>query len=250
MKSCILKPWLFEEPLPEQNFALFIKDREDFILYDLNELKKITVGMEDTLPYPMELMPAVVAYVSVRKNSPEKGSNCSGAYSIAYSVRNPKYKGAGSLLIRIVSSELGVPLTSDRVASSTPDAMASWKRLAKLPDAEIVPLDNFYSKFLDSMGNKIQKQYYHSDPKTGKLVDGEPLTPTLSDDCGMNSYSLDDTANKVGALNAFKFSMNTSTFKKNHQKGMKYVKEMLWDGGQFLANLGKAASLLFDEHYH
>ena len=200
-----------------------------FVLYNSTELSKaIESGFGE---YYYDVVPVVkrvlAAYLVLRTTvvPPESEdanhwSQCEGAYSVAFSARNPTYPGAGQLLVKLASSILKKPITSDRQGSSSNKAQAMWDRVEDDGDFKRVPLDNWY--YTGDPDNEhseeaIQQYADFSDKDNPEDLDG-PKTPTIKDDCYVHQqYSL-------GSADAWRASITTTAFVQRHKAIGKLLK--------------------------
>jgi len=223
------------------NLALaHYKAENDFILYDTEKLKDaIKLGTR------VNLLTVVAAYVELRKPR-NQYSKCSGAWNIAFSARNPAYPGAGQLTVKLASSVMGVPLTSDRSGSSSKDAKAMWQRVAADSSFTKVPLDNWFED--NSQGDDPR---YMDIMPSGKAVElPGPQTPTEEDDCIVPGGNIQTAAKALGSKDAYQSSVDATPFQQRHEAMLTLVRsEMGQDEGTFARNLADAGSTLFNAVY-
>jgi len=209
-----LFPFLFEA-LDTTNLALCKVTGYQFVLYDtvkLTEILKQSAQAGGTADVESEwIMPAVASYVEIRPPEPKSGSNCSGAWNITYSVRNPDFPGAAALTVKLASDLIKAPLTSDRESSSSDDAKAMWKRLSADSSMTRVPLDNWRYG-----GKNGGKQYKDVTPDGVPVPRDGPKTPELEDDC-----ILPPTDTKIGSADAFRSTIDSKPYLVRHKEMIK-----------------------------
>lgn len=234
-----LFPLLFENPTSTNNLALAIYKDNEFILYDVLKLR--TLPKTALVP---DLSSIIAAWTEVGDPETDKGSNCLNAVHVSYQVRSPNYPGAGRLLVKLISSVLGAPITSDRKLSNTPEAQKMWKNIEASGDMQKLTLDNFFMWDLDGTD---KKQYFTTDDQ-GNVEPGLPLTPkNLADDCLAPGSDPNTVKRYVGAaVNAFQSNMDTSSFENNHIEALDYVeKELDWNREDFVKKLAKSGTKMF-----
>jgi len=209
---------LFEAPLNTDTLAL-VRIEDKFILYDTKVLLDILTKFKTSkkVATTAATMQAVAAYVSTIQPIQSTGE-CSGAWSVGYSARNPAYRGAGILTVKLASAVLGVPLTSDRNSSSSPEAKAMWANVEKDSTFKRTELDNFYNS--NRPDYKLKKNYVDVDGHTTTDRAG-PRTPQASDDC------LVPDKNKLGTGSAFQSSIDPTPFLERHREAMKVAETKL-----------------------
>ena len=215
----------------------------EFTLYDPERLKAIIEDDPLRFSNPRDLdamadsMQCIAAWVEFSEPSPSMG-NCSGAYYVAYSARNPKYRGAGQLLVKIASSMLEVPVTSDRSNSSSDSAKEMWDRLSDDPGMAKKELDNFVGYEDDD-----DVAYVDIDPKTRTATRrAGPRTPDPSDDC----HTPRPVDRYLGSPDAYQSKMSTGAYQARHQQMLKWIKkETGMTPGQFEEVLNKTGTQWF-----
>jgi len=239
-----LYPLLFEaseEFLDSSNLALCQFLTKEFILYDAEKLKEQLELIHEAEGYLTInwVYPTVAGYVKVRPPKTDTGSNCSGAWNIVYSGRNPAYPGAGVLTVKLASSVLGVPLTSDRNSSSTKKAKAMWKRVAGDSSMTRVPLDNWYKD------SSFEKQYADVDADGNATDRDGPRTPEPEDDCIL-PFELDS----IGSADAFKASIDAGPLVSRHKEVLKVAASYKISPSEVEKYLQMAGDMWFDKVYH
>jgi len=204
--------------------------RSTYILYDLNKLKQLVEEWKQDEEFEFDnhmLKDVVVAWMVVRAPKKDKVGICSGAWNVAYEVRNPAYKGAGKLLTGLISSYLGVALTGDRDSSNSVSARNKWDAIQKDATFTKVPLDNYVNWNYD--GESTTPIYVHHDGS--ELVKNEPEGPTTpndpSDDCKHPGDTVGQATEIWGTDAAFKKTGQSATpFIERHKEATKIMEDV------------------------
>lgn len=173
----------------------YTPDKFALIQNNLGEEKALV--LVDKAAYLSKAGQAAIASYAATKAYEQ--NRCDGAVEINYVAANKKYPKAGYTMYCCMSSMFGY-ITSDRTASTTNSAKATWvKVVERNSDWESKPLDNFY--YNDFEG---KKEYYDVDgvwPQRNFRKRPGPRTPPTQDDCEMPGFN-----SKLGTADAWKYT--------------------------------------------
>ena len=241
-----LVQFLFEE-YNQNSLALITKQSGGdvlYILYDIVTLQQ--TQLPQTSPYlptkapQLNLNNVFAAFVSVAEPVDEISGTCNNALMVVRSVANPTYKGAGTLLYKIVSSLTKRPIISDRFSSTSDKAKKVWDRFDKEPGANKQQLDSFIKnndnnqQFVDVQGSKIV-------PRT------EPKTQTTKDDCVLPNQG---DIGSLGHPDSFQFNFDVSSFVQNHTNVKPVLEKLGIKESDFFTQLQTVSNNVFNAGYY